>query len=196
MSEYVLCFPRDIVPSVNGVIDFEPHLWRSILDSSEFILRNEAEVSEEYKQLIPYIYIVNNGRILSYQRTPEGKEKRLHSLCSIGFGGHINPIDNTGETEDIVFRTAMREIEEELGLLIDRDRLSIAGFLNDDSNPVGFVHYGLVMRVVLYDVEVSRIDREDTISSLKFIDVEKGLEGCEYESWSVLLWEYLSEKGV
>ncbi len=196
MSEYVLCFPRQIVPPVNGVIDFDDELWQNILKRSEFVLRQEAETSRYYKQLIPYIYLLNDGRVLSYRRTPKGKEKRLHSLCSIGFGGHINPVDNDADIRAVVFKTAVREIEEELGLLLGEDRFSIRGFLNDDDNPVGFVHYGLVLRVILDPDELRQIKEEDAISSLGFLELGSNLEGCEYETWSVLLWNYLLEKGV
>ncbi len=196
MSEYVLCFPRKIVPPVNGVIDFNEELWEEILKNAEFILRQEAEISQDYKQLIPYIYLLNDGKVLSYRRTPKGREQRLHSLCSIGFGGHVNPADNDGDISAIVFKTAVREIREELGLSLEENRFSIRGFLNDDDNPVGFVHYGLVLRVILGSDELKQIKEEDAISSLAFVEIGSNLEGCEYETWSVLLWNYLMEKGV
>ena len=194
MGEQVLCFPREIVPSVDGVLPFNPILWQSIVENAVFVDRGEAEESKYYKQLIPYVFLVSGDKVLSYRRTSKGKENRLHRLCSIGFGGHINLEDRAVDMNNIVFASAIRELKEELSIEVSKNRLSIYGFLNDDSNPVGFVHYGIVMRLELDESETKMLIEEECITNLKFVHISEQDKDCEYETWSSMLFSALREE--
>ena len=55
-----------------------------------FLPRKNVETNPDYKQLIPYIIITFEDKILHYVRGKGGGEGRLKSLGSIGIGGHIN----------------------------------------------------------------------------------------------------------
>jgi len=76
-------------------------------------------------------------------RTDAGGDPRLHGKGSIGVGGHLNPVD---DGEDPLMAGLRREWTEELEADWDPE-FRLVGLLNDDSNPVGAVHLGVVFEV-------------------------------------------------
>ena len=78
-----------------------------------------------FPQVLPYIVIINpQGQILSYARKVSAEARLLNSR-SIGFGGHIEPVDakfeKVGDADvflylDTIKNAAQRELIEELGL--------------------------------------------------------------------------------
>src|SRR6185437_9107757 len=98
-EERVLCFERKLLEDLGvfqGIsLDVEKYL--PVVTASANILyrnRSEAELDRRYKQLIPYVLIICNGKILRYRRGKGGSEKRLHGFYSVGVGGHISEEDN------------------------------------------------------------------------------------------------------
>ena len=77
------------------------------------------------------------------ERTDAGGDQRLHGKASIGVGGHLNPVD---DGEDALMAGLRREWAEELVTEWTPD-FGLVGMLNDDSNPVGAVHLGVVFAV-------------------------------------------------
>lgn len=150
-----------------------------------FMDRAAAEEDPSHKQLIPYCVFRCGDRILHYTRGKAGGESRLHAKISVGVGGHINPIDTgDGRTgQEAYFAAVSRELEEEL--VIGSKRTSrIIALLNDDSNPVGQVHLGIVHLVDLNDEDVA--SREDALTDLQFSSLEE-LRGPLFErleTWS------------
>ena len=108
-----------------------------IVDLHFFIDRPTAEVSPEYKQIIPYVVIRRGDSYFLLQRTPKQTETRLHHKLSLGIGGHINP-----DTPDLL-DGLQKELEEEVSIAGDYE-LTFAGILNDDTTDVGRVHLGVV----------------------------------------------------
>jgi predicted NUDIX family phosphoesterase len=108
-----------------------------IVDQHFFIDRPTAEVSPQYKQIIPYVVIRHEDSYFLLQRSPKQTEARLHHKLSIGIGGHINP-----DTPDLL-DGLQKELEEEVHVEGDYD-LSFVGILNDDTTDVGRVHLGAV----------------------------------------------------
>ena len=77
------------------------------------------------------------------ERTTAGGDPRLHGKASIGVGGHLNPVD---AGEDPLQGGLRREWAEEL--VADWEpQFDLVGLLNDDTNPVGSVHLGVVFQV-------------------------------------------------
>src|SRR5204863_9204689 len=108
-----------------------------------YLNRSEAEQDKRYKQLIPYVLLICNGKILRYRRGKGGQETRLHGLYSVGVGGHISDQDNSLFAKDIGYREGMRrEIMEEVAVEEVND--TAAAVINDDSTEVGYVHFGVV----------------------------------------------------
>ena len=159
-----------------------------------FMDRAEAEEDPSFKQLIPYCVFRHGERILHYTRGKSGGESRLHAKISVGVGGHINPVDaDSGRTGPEVYHAAVaRELEEELELPGGQSQ-RIIGLLNDDSNPVGRVHLGIVHLIDLESDAVS--SREDALANLGFSLLAE-LNGEHFdrlETWSAFCVRHLAE---
>jgi len=157
-----------------------------ILRKGFFMERRFAETDSSFKQIIPYSLVLHENRVLVLTRTNQQGEARLHNKKSIGVGGHINPEDGI----DAALRNGcLREIQEELRIEEEFDPLPI-GVINDDSNAVGSVHFGVVHAVRLKQGNM-RV-REETMMTASFVPAEelKSLaeqKGTHFESWSSLL---------
>ena len=119
-----------------------------IQDAHFFIDRPTAEVSPQYKQIIPYVVIRHAGSFFLLQRTQKQTEARLHHKLSLGIGGHINP-----DTPDLL-DGLHKELEEEVHVAGDYD-LTFVGILNDDTTEVGSVHLGAVYVLDAHDPNVT-----------------------------------------
>lgn len=162
-----------------------------------FMDRAAAEEDPTHKQLIPYCVFRHGDRLLHYTRGKSGGENRLHAKISVGVGGHINPVD-TGEGRTgpaAYFAAVKREIDEELNLPGGYDQ-KIVALLNDDTNPVGQVHLGVVHLVELAD-DVAEAN-EDALSELGFstIDDLSGPLFERLETWSQFCVRYLAENSA
>src|SRR5574343_244442 len=102
MSEQVLVIPAERLVDVEGVIDItlggplRNFLQKTIAQDSKYIPRDEAEEDPTFLQIIPYVVLTHNSRVLQYTRMKGSGESRLRGKQSIGFGGHINPEDGVG----------------------------------------------------------------------------------------------------
>lgn len=153
-----------------------------------FLARPEAEQDPSFKQIIPYVVLRCRDQIFHYTRGAGGGEKRLQALRSIGVGGHINPIDHA-PGEDIYRRALEREIEEEVDLETSFTE-SCLGLINDDSQPVGQVHLGIVH---VYELAEPRVrGRDQNWSAAGFAPlVQLRKEMGEFETWSRFVLEAL-----
>lgn len=172
-GEEVLVIPRallDEIGAFSGIRsgDIEPAISRLLDPANHFFMdRATAEDDPTHKQIIPYCIIRCGDRILNYTRGKAGGEARLHALRSVGVGGHINPIDTGGgRTGPDAYQAAVeRELSEELIFEVPHQN-RIIGLLNDESNPVGQVHLGIVH---LIDVESDAVhSNEDALADLTF----------------------------
>lgn len=149
-----------------------------------FALRRDVEDDPSLKQIIPYMIVRHEQRLFLFQRSAAGGEARLHGKYSIGVGGHINKSDVAGAA-DVIGAGLKRELEEEL-IVRGGWQARLVGVLNDDSNPVGSVHFGLVHVV---DVETPDIAvRESEVLSGRLADPAevRTLRG-RMETWSQLI---------
>lgn len=158
-----------------------------------FLDRDLAEEDPSHKQIIPYCVFRAGDRILHYTRGKAGGESRLHAKLSVGVGGHVNPVDmDGGRTGAAAYHAAVtREIDEEL-MLPEGHPHRIIALLNDDSNPVGQVHLGIVHLVDLPNEEVA--SREDALANLEFstlADLNTSLFD-RLETWSQFCIRFLA----
>lgn len=129
----------DIV-TVNGLVTGrEREVMDLITREGFFLARPVAEVSPEYRQIIPYVAVVRGDEVFCTRRLKKGGESRLHGLMSLGVGGHINEIDR--KSSDWLMNCLHREIEEEIDIA-DFGTLTLRGIINDSGNDVGSVHLG------------------------------------------------------
>lgn len=150
MSERVLVLPRNAVP---GGCDFLglrrtdasalSDLRYAVARHGRYLPRPIAEDDPSQKQLIPYVVVRDADRVFLMERTDAGGDARLHRKASIGVGGHLNPVD---AGEEPLLAGLRREWAEELVAEWEPE-FTLAGLLNDDTNPVGAVHLGVVFEV-------------------------------------------------
>jgi len=199
-GEQVLVVPRalfDEIGSFDGirVEGVEASVARLLDPQNHFFMdRAEAEEDPTHKQLIPYCIFRCGDRVLHYTRGKAGGEARLHAKISVGVGGHVNPVDmGEGRKGPEAYHAAVtREIEEELDLPGSHEHRIIA-LLNDDSNPVGQVHLGIVHLVDLPNDAVS--SREDALTDMGFSPLSD-LNGALFdrlETWSQHCIRHLAE---
>jgi predicted NUDIX family phosphoesterase len=159
----------------------------AILDpaNNSFIPRDDAEEDPGFKQIIPYAIFRHGDRYLHYVRGGGSGEKRLAAKGSIGIGGHINADDYQAQAhldKDTYSIGVEREIDEELNIAGPHAQRIVA-LINDDSNPVGQVHLGVVH---LFELETDQVtSNEDNITELEFLTLEELLARRDrLESWS------------
>jgi predicted NUDIX family phosphoesterase len=193
-EERVLCFERKLLEEL-GVfqglsLEVEKYL-PAITASSHLVYRNrsEAETDPRYKQLIPYVLILCNGRILRYRRGRGGQETRLHGLYSVGIGGHISEEDDGLFSSRVGYQEGMRrEIMEEVA--VEEAKEAAVAVINDDSTEVGRVHFGVVHIMPVASEAV--VGRRSGILAPEFAPIAEAVGNLSgYESWSSFCLEKL-----
>ena len=188
-EELVLCVPRalfDEIGAFQGIqTDVTPYIPR-ILDpqNTRFIPRSQAESDPSWKQVIPYVLIRRGDTLLHYVRGKGSGEKRLVALGSMGIGGHINHRDENLFLPTMGFyeEALQRELHEELRM-DGRFETRIVALINDDSNPVGQVHLGVVHLCDLTEENVSK--GEACITDLRFLTMPELLARRDaMETWA------------
>jgi len=200
-GEQVLVVPRALLEEIGmfhgirPVVEGDAAIAKLLDPANHFFMdRAAAEEDPSHKQLIPYCVFRHGDSILHYTRGKAGGESRLHAQRSVGVGGHINPVDmDGGKKGAAAYQAAVtREIDEELAITGRHDHRIIA-LLNDDTNPVGQVHLGVVHLVELETSEVT--SREDAIANLGFSSLAD-LAGPMFDSletWSQHCIRHLAE---
>jgi predicted NUDIX family phosphoesterase len=186
-EERVLCFQRTLLEDL-GVfqgISLEIDKYLPVVTSSKHILylnRSEAELDKRYKQLIPYVLVLCQDRILRYRRGKGGQETRLHGLFSVGVGGHISEEDHGLFSTALGYHDGMRrELMEEVAVGDFKD--AAVAVINDDSTEVGYVHFGVVH--VLHVANETVVGRRSGIVNPEFVPITEAIKNPEsYESWS------------
>lgn len=176
--------------------DFESR----ILKNSEYMRRGKegqlalgkvsAEESPEFKQPIGYALLINPKlkTVFAYKRASKDEnytEKKLQGKWSWGVGGHIEQSDIC---QNPIRESMKREIQEEVkmnGRIYDIQPL---GYINDDSNSVGSVHFGILYAALTDSTEVKptkehEIDRGE-LMTLGQLEEIMTTPGCDVETWS------------
>jgi len=200
-EEKVLVVERKVVEQAGMfqglTFDVEHYLPRLLAPGvPRFMLRSEAETNPDFKQLIPYVIMSCDGKILSYVRGQRAGETRLIGRRSIGIGGHINPSDEMplfdSDFSDAYLAAVEREVAEEVAIE-GGHRNAVVALLNDDSTEVGKVHLGIVHHWRLDTPNVNK--REQMITQMMFMtpgelhDMRDSLE-----TWSRLCLDSLGDE--
>lgn len=164
-------------------IDYESR----ILSNIKIMKRGLAEKDSYHKQPIGYIIVINpkTKQVFAYQRASEIKlvEERLQGKWSWGVGGHIEPLDINNK--NLIRESMLRELSEEIGLET-KNYPKILGYINDDNDDVGKVHFGL-----LYVLETSENikPKDGEMASGRFVSLGELEKICsspdsQVEAWS------------
>lgn len=193
-EERVLCFERQLLEKL-GVfqgLNLAVEKYLPVVTASANLVyrnRSEAEQDKRYKQLIPYVLIICNGRILRYRRGRGGQETRLHGLYSVGVGGHISDEDHGLFSSGAGYQDGMRrELMEEVA--VGEVKEAAVGVINDDSTEVGLVHFGVVH--IMHVASEAVAGRRSGIVGPEFIPIPEAVaDPSGYESWSRFCLENL-----
>lgn len=183
--ERILGLPRDVAladGAWHGIrTDGIEAILATLEAATEVRPRDEAELDESWKQIIPYLLVRDGERMFLMKRTRAGGDARLHERWSIGIGGHLGPDDAS------IAAGLRREFHEEV--VADWDpQPRLLGLLNDDTTPVGRVHLGVVYTTETGGRPLSIRETDKLSGELVRPDiVRSGYE--RLESWSQLLFD-------
>lgn len=187
MTEQVMVVEREkIAPYLveRGLVREQlDEILDAIYDGHFFLDRPTAEISPQYKQIIPYVIIRHGQSYFLLQRTQKQTEARLHHKLSLGIGGHINP-----DTPDLL-DGLHKELEEEVNVAGDYD-LTFAGILNDDTTEVGTVHLGAVYVLEAHDTDVT-VRETDKMTGRWVEAAELPALREQLETWSQIVYDEL-----
>lgn len=191
-TEKILVIPREgsIKPYLkDGGHEFSLEDLKEVLVDGVYGTRYLMEENFNFKQIIPYIAFISNNKVLVYKRSSKSGEGRLHDKYSLGVGGHVDlEADESKLCLQTVFDAAIREVEEELGVIIRRDELNVAFSINDDSDEVGKVHFGIGF-VINKDVDLDK-GEQDILVERKFMGKQEINQIYDnLETWSQLFYE-------
>lgn len=153
-------------------------------ENNFFTPRDAAETNPALKQIIPYVLLVNEGRVFHYVRGKKSGEQRLVAKGSIGIGGHMNDGDEHLFALDRAAYDAavQREVAEEVFLDSPYTNHAVA-LINDDTTEVGRVHLGVVHIFLLADDRARK--REAMITEAGFLSADELRARREaLETWS------------
>ena len=160
-----------------------PEILAAALASASFRPRAEAEDDPTWKQLIPYLVLRDGERVFLMRRTRAGGDARLHDRFTIGVGGHVNPGD--AGIEDALRREWREEIEAAF-----EPEPRLLGLLNDDSDPVGAVHLGVVYEADARGRRVAIRETEKLTGTFQTLEDARATRD-RMETWSALLLDHL-----
>jgi predicted NUDIX family phosphoesterase len=180
---------HNLQPSRGFLLDINPEFLNELPKRAFFIDRPTAEADPGFRQVIPYVLVRHEGRILTVTRHKTGGEPRLFDKMSFGIGGHINPVD--GEPENLLDAGLKRELAEELAA--DNppgfDELRLLGLICDDTDEVSRVHLGVVL---LWETgKPIGIRETDKMHGEYLAPDEIGLNRDRLENWSRLVYDGL-----
>ena len=158
-----------------------------------FQQRRIIENDYKYKQIIPYGILHYEKKIFQYKRSISSSEIRLIGSRSIGIGGHINKNDykDIKKQDQIFYNCLKREINEEV-LIETEFKLKIVAVLNDDSDDVSSVHFGIIILGELKEPNVQ--GRENQIEDCNFVTIESLQENLnKFEKWSQICLNKISD---
>jgi predicted NUDIX family phosphoesterase len=189
-GELVLGVPRDRIVAGGtwrGVLYGEiGPLLEGLEREATFRPREQVERDPSWKQLIPYLVLADRGSLFLMRRTRAGSDARLHERWSIGIGGHVNPGDG-----GLAGGLAREWSEELVADWTPKPRL--VGLLNDDTDPVGAVHLGVVYRAEAAGRPVA-VRETDKLEGA-FVAPAAVLRVYDrLETWSSLLYDHLFER--
>lgn len=130
-----------------GTVDYKERILK--IGNTVWMRRSEAEKNPNFKHPISYLMIVNPSKkqVFTFQRAKKGDydEARLQEKWSWGVGGHVEASDSL-IGDDVLQAAFSRELKEEVifeGETQGR-KIKNLGYINDDGNDVGKVHFGLL----------------------------------------------------
>lgn len=151
IGERVLVVPKKHYEKLGSFIgvktDDIKKFYKDLLAGVKYEIRKNAEEDLSLKQIIPNFIIKYEDDFFVSKRLSQSDEPRLRDACLLAYGGHINLVDSSEKTGDVIERGAKREIDEELKCDVKNRKL--IGFVNDETMEVSKYHLGIIYLVEL-----------------------------------------------
>src|ERR1700731_183123 len=195
-QENVLVIKRALFDELGAFqgLNFEPRKYLdSILSRGNnfFLPRAQAEKDPGHKQIIPYVLLACDQKVLFYIRGKRAGEQRLVAKGSIGIGGHMNEDDESlFALDEAAYRAGVeREVGGEISINTKFEDCIVA-LLNDDSTEVGQVHLGVVHVFKLAEPKVEK--REAMSTNVAFLGKDELMARRDsLETWSQICLDSL-----
>lgn len=147
------------------------------------------ESTSDYRQIIPYVILRHDNKLLVCTRTREGGEPGLYDKATIGFAGHCDladAVEHNGSLflEATISKTIMRELKEEFNLSNSHFKSfrTLRSKLVSSDNDVDSRHLALI---VVADVKTKDIKPAEPTMEIKgWYALEDIPRDC-LESWSL-----------
>jgi predicted NUDIX family phosphoesterase len=186
LEEHVLVYPTSLLEQAGMFqgLSFDLKRYSSLISNPtyhSYLQRKVAETDPTHKQLIPYALLHHKNNFFVYRRGKLQGEKRLMGSFSMGIGGHISITDPAlfGSTYEEGLK---RELNEEIQIDTPFTQ-RLAAVLNDDSNEVGKVHFGVVHVLTLNQPLVQ--PKEKAMCETGFWSIEELQSKIDqFENWS------------
>lgn len=204
MDQQILAVPTDklseIITGAAKNNDFYPikdeDSYEDVLEDAVIRRRGDLEIDPNFKQLIPYIAVSYEGKLLYYLRANGGGDTRLHQKMSIGLGGHVEAVD-VEATEETILSTAIREVKEEVGEHVELLNLKPLGYISSERSEVETVHLGILFTAELSTNQLE-IDPEE-IAQAEFVTLEEldkliSSDKYDVENWTQIVWPEIKSR--
>ena len=168
-----------------------------------FDSRNRCKGDTRYRKVLPYWTILRGDEVLVYDRTKSGDQESLWERISIGYGGHIEPIDNDiGQrlamgvdlVSSIIFQGSLRELREELNKDLQPQQIqkgleTFKGYLLATASQYGLTELEYVgLSFILHvDADFEPTADEDACQGHRWMKAEELYNGdmfSKLEPWS------------
>ena len=180
-------------------VDYESR----ILQNYKYKIRSQVENDPSLKQPVVYLMVTNpiKKKVFVYRRAEQYQkypEKRLQGKWSWGVGGHVQKLKI--KNANPLFVNLSRELTEEITIKSSIN-IKVLGYINNETDDVGKVHFGMLYVIEIDANEVYPKDPEIKEGKLRGInELEKIVSSPNHivEEWSRIaikpLKKYFSTK--
>ena len=201
VSEKILCCPKELVASLFSdrcyIGNSEVSALTGVFLGPNAVYRPREEVEEDASvvQALPIVIVRNaDGDVLRLRRREKTTDNPLHDKIVLWAGGHVRCEDS--DNGDPLAHCAVRELEEELRLRVERSSLRLIGATYFNNGESTSRHVGIIYEWRSNTNEVAAVlsrseffERSGTSLSGSFAKTaqlaEDVKEGKLKESWSV-----------
>ena len=148
-SENILVIPRSIFGGYFSLVPWKIVLSKlnEIEQTRSWLPRREAEQSIEWVQPIPCAFIKNLEGHYCVLRRVMNTRADLKGRTSLLVGGHIDQIHGLMPFEELLKKTLLRELEEEVGITSQIEPRPV-GVIVDNSSVIASRHIAIVHEVI------------------------------------------------
>lgn len=184
-EERVLCIPTEALKAYakgsDPILYDTENVLTCMKECASYQLRWKVEQDSSWKQVIPYVVMETEDRIMAAKRLKG--DPRLVGGFTVGMGGHINPEDG----EDPIETCIRREMGEETTFNWERDlngyQIHPISFVNV-RNEVSLMHICIPVRLQVRDYEAIQIRETEKLQGVWMSKTELSLLEGKLEGWS------------